>query len=92
MPWKRPTTSSTARGYDAAHRRERARWRKIIDAEGADCSRCGRPIHPGQPFHLDHTADRTGYLGASHAACNVRAAAIEARRRQLNPIRRVRNW
>jgi hypothetical protein len=28
------------------------------------------PMLPGQPLDLDHTDDRTAYLGMSHARCN----------------------
>jgi hypothetical protein len=63
-----------ARGYDAQHDRDRARWRKVIDLGGWPCARCPHRIQPGEPFHLDHTADRTGYLGPSHEHCNLSAA------------------
>lgn len=66
--------SRQARGYDAAHDRERAKWKRIIDKTGWPCARCPRRIQPGEPFHLDHTDDRREYLGPSHAQCNLSAA------------------
>ena len=63
-----------ARGYDAQHDRERAKWKRIIDKTGWPCARCPDRIQPGEDFHLDHTADRTGYLGPSHVVCNLSAA------------------
>ncbi len=63
--------STTGAGYGAAHRRARARalaaWQ-----DGDPCARCAGPMSHGTPVHLDHTDDRTGYLGLSHAACNAR--------------------
>ena len=52
-------------------------------APGSPCARCGRPILPGQPIHLDHTDDRSGYLGWSHGRCNEQAGGRlgQARRR-----------
>jgi hypothetical protein len=38
----------------------------------------------GQKLHLDHNDDRTGWLGFSHAKCNLRAAARKARAIQLH--------
>lgn len=59
------------RGYDAAHRRLRRQWSALVDAGQVRCARCGQPIHPGQAWALDHTDDRTGYLGPSCADCNA---------------------
>jgi hypothetical protein len=41
------------------------------------CSRCGEPIDPREPWHLDHTEDRTAYLGPAHRDCNLRAGAVK---------------
>ena len=46
-----------------------------LRAGKATCARCGEPIHPEDDWHLDHNADRNGYLGPSHASCNLAAAA-----------------
>jgi hypothetical protein len=32
---------------------------------------------PGQELHLDHNDQRTGWIGFSHKACNLRAAAAK---------------
>jgi len=73
-----PRGTSSERGYGAAHKRERERWSRIIAAGGATCVRCGQPIAPGEPWHLDH-ADVPGahqfgwYLGPAHKRCNINA-------------------
>lgn len=38
----------------------------------------------GQKLHLDHNDDRVGYLGMSHARCNI-AAADRSREKQHRP-------
>jgi hypothetical protein len=47
------------------------------------CARCRRPIIPGTHFDLDHTDDRTGYLGPSHRRCNRSHAGRRGRAKQL---------
>ena len=81
MTWRRPTTSSTQRGYGQGHKKLRAQW--LPFAYGKPCSRCGEVMLSTQQLHLDHTDRRDGYLGFSHADCNMRAAARKARRNQL---------
>jgi hypothetical protein len=61
--------SRQERGYGAAHKRERARWERR-GVVGLTCPRCEQPILPGDDWDLDHTDDRRGYLGPSHARCN----------------------
>jgi hypothetical protein len=61
--------SREQRGYGAAHVRERARWERR-GVVGMTCPRCGLPIMVGEPWDLDHTDDRRGYLGPSHRRCN----------------------
>lgn len=85
------TNSRQARGYGTAHVNERKRWAPIVARGEACCSRCGRPIAPGALWDLDHTPDRTAYLGPSHQHCNRRAGG--KRRAQLALKRGVsRSW
>jgi hypothetical protein len=63
------------RGYDAAHTRERERWRPHVERGDVDCAAptCVMPerrIQPGQPWDLGHTDDRSTWRGPEHAACN----------------------
>lgn len=70
--------STTARGYGWHHQKLRKRLEPKVRAGKCLCERCGKPILPGQLWDLDHTDDRTGYLGPSHRQCNRR----KTRRRQ----------
>jgi hypothetical protein len=72
--WPRPQGSTTARGYGSVHQAERKRWEPVVEAGYAVCVRCRLPILPGSRWHLDHRDDKLGYLGVSHAGCNLRAA------------------
>lgn len=73
---KRPIRQ--VRGYDAKHDRERRRVARLVRRGGVTCARCGQPIAPDDDWHLDHTDDRAGYLGPSHAKCNTSAAGKKA--------------
>lgn len=89
--------SPAARGYGPAHRRTRQAWQPAVEAGTVRCARCGNPIHPEEPWDLDHTPDRRGYLGPSHRTCNRTAGArLGAQRRwaKTPPARpnRSRNW
>jgi hypothetical protein len=56
----------------------------IVAAGLATCARCGQPIAAAEPFDLDHSPDRSSYLGVSHSSCNRRAgAAVTNSRRRL---------
>ena len=71
------------RGYTAAHDRLREKWRPRVEAGLVDCraERCIAPIRrilPGEAWHLDHTADRTGYRGPAHSRCNTSAGGRAA--------------
>lgn len=54
---------------------------------GQPCARCGRPMFVTQLLDLDHTDDRTGYLGLSHRSCNRRAG-----QRKTTAILNARGW
>lgn len=69
--------------YGNTHKRLRERWAKQVERGQVCCARCGRLIVPGTPWDLDHTQDRGGYLGPSHARCNRATATRRRRRRQL---------
>jgi hypothetical protein len=68
------------RGYGREHQARRAAVAPFVNAGMAVCSRCFKSILPGEPWDLDHTADRTGVLGPAHASCN-RSAGARARNR-----------
>jgi hypothetical protein len=84
------------RGYD--HRHKLTRRAYLPAAYGQPCARCGETMTEGQDLDLDHTDDRTGYLGFSHRACNraagARAAnAVIAARNAVDPLGdRSRVW
>lgn len=66
------------RGYARPHERLRENWRPQVERGEVDCARCAQRILPGQAWALDHTDDRTGYLGPSHATCNNSAGGQAA--------------
>jgi hypothetical protein len=72
---KKRQLSRHARGYTNAHVARRRQLEPLVATGQVSCCRCGQPIHPSQRWHLDHRDDRRGYLGPSHATCNLRAAA-----------------
>lgn len=72
--------SRQERGYGRQHDRLRATWElKILQCD-VKCARCSQLVLPGMKWHLDHTDDRTGYLGPSHERCNTSAGGKAAHR------------
>jgi hypothetical protein len=74
---------TSERGYGTSHQRLRKSWARQVEQGVVACARCGRQILPGTPWDLDHSPDRSGYLGPSHRRCN----RSTAKRRQ--PARRA---
>lgn len=85
MPSKGTTK---ARGYGAKHKRLRRMWARQVAAGLESCRRCGYPIDPREPWDLDHTPNRLGYLGPSHRRCN----RATAQSRQPTATRHSRVW
>lgn len=79
------------REYGTEHRRLRQQLLPL--AYGNPCPLCGAVMEHGQPLHLDHTEDRTGYRGMVHARCNIldgaRRGARRLREKRLAEGRRV---
>lgn len=98
-PRRRPSRADLAGEYGHEHRQERQRWKPIVDAGLAICQRpiCLHPtrrIHPGEPWDLGHTDDRTGYTGPEHRRCNRAAGArtANAQRRAARAGVMSREW
>lgn len=85
------TGSTTARGYGAGHQKRRAAALAAL-VPGTPCSRCGGPMYRDQALHLDHTDDRSGYRGLSHARCNTSAGGKKSGRRKRRAKRFVGRW
>lgn len=66
--------TSTQRGYGTAHTNARKAAAPQVATGAVNCARCGEPIRPGQPWHLDHSDNRSKYIGPSHDLCNLSAA------------------
>jgi hypothetical protein len=78
--YERRRGTRVQRGYGREHTRLRAQWKPKVERCEVKCARCDQLILPGQTWALDHTDDRTGYLGPSHATCNNQAGGRAARR------------
>lgn len=84
---RRGTTSE--RGYDRDHQRRREEWRAYVEAGMVACWRCGKPIHPREPWDLGHDDfDRSKYKGPEHRACN----RATKRNGQRDPEPLVSQW
>lgn len=68
------------RGYGRDHYRLRDALAPRVEAGLERCARCKQQILPGQAWHLDHSDDRTTYLGPSHEHCNTSAGGQAAHR------------
>jgi hypothetical protein len=68
----RPLAKTKARGYGSEHKRRRRQWAPQVARGEVCCARCHEVIWPGEPWDLDHTPDRTGYLGRPIAAATRR--------------------
>jgi hypothetical protein len=67
--------TSTARGYGTSHINARKAMARQVATGNVRCARCNEFIKPGADWHLDHDDnDRTKYIGASCAHCNLSAA------------------
>jgi len=87
-----PARSTTERGYGYQHRKARTAALKAL-RDGDPCSRCGGPMFHGQQLDLDHTDDRSGYLGLAHAGpCNRSAGARKGNQQRGTRPRRSRIW
>lgn len=64
------TTLGKPARYGYAHQKLRKELAPTVAAGLAVCARCGEPIHPDEPWDLDHADDGVTYLGVSHAAHN----------------------
>lgn len=75
-PWTKRRTQLNPRDLDARHRQIRRAFAVLIATGTERCCLCSEVIASDAPWDLDHTADREGYRGASHAACNRREGAL----------------
>jgi len=87
---KRP--SAAARGYGKQHQAERTR--QLRNAYGQPCHFCGKPMEFWQALDLDHTPDRDGYRGMTHASCNRSDGARRgnAKRKKYGNTPTTRRW
>lgn len=92
-PWANQTGTTSTRGYNTAHRAERARLKPSVERGETTCQqglpgnsssgRCLHPtrtIHPGQPWALGHNDTRTAWIGPVHTDCNQHDAATRGGR------------
>jgi len=80
MTRDRRRATPSQRGYGRTHRAIRKQLAPIVRAGLAVCARCGERIAPGEAWDLDHDdADRSRYLGPSHAGCNRATNGVRVR-------------
>lgn len=69
------------RGYGKDYQARRRDWDKAVARGIVDCSRCGQPIGPNEPWHLDHDdkeRDNLTLARPSHQHCNTSAGGKAA--------------
>lgn len=71
--------SSTARGYDAAHRHLRRVWEaRLATGETHTCAKCGQPVTASDQWDLGHTDNRQSWTGPEHRSCNRKDGQYKA--------------
>jgi hypothetical protein len=88
---RKPPGATTRGGWGHMHQ-QRRQLEPLVRAGAVNCARCGRRVEPHEQFALDHTDDRNGYLGASHASCNARAGAHKANRNRHHGLPVTHVW
>lgn len=92
--YERQRGSSTARGYDAAHRHLRRAWEaRLATGETHICAKCGQPVTAADQWDLGHTDNRQSWTGPEHRSCNRKdgqhkatASAEHWTRHQAKPL------
>ena len=92
--YERQRGSSTARGYDAAHRHLRRAWEaRLATGETHTCAKCGQPVTAADQWDLGHTDNRQSWTGPEHRSCNRKdgqhkatASAEHWTRHQAKPL------
>jgi hypothetical protein len=74
---RKPPGATARNGYGGTHQARRRQLAPLVASGRAVCARCDEPIHPNEPWDLDHAPGKTGYLGPSHRSCNRAAGAIK---------------
>lgn len=92
--YERQRGSSTARGYNAAHRHLRRAWEaRLATGETHICAKCGQPVTDADQWDLGHTDNRQSWTGPEHRHCNRKdgqhkatASAEHWTRHQAKPL------
>lgn len=98
--------TTTAQGYGWSHQQERARWAKVIEAEGGAWCQARPCLMPSgsrwirwdhevqEPWDLGHEDRQRGWRGPEHRTCNRTDGAHKSNRTgnpgAANPRRRRR--